>query len=272
MTTLAPRARRLRAARARVLASGRNSSPATLAGRAECGVAAVTAPTRPILTPAAVMIVEGLKLGHATGLPLFFSTPFAPKKGKWGPGGASLEGASRIVTGFHRRGRGPLRPEVELVIADGGSAVAEGIVGSHDRRTLGQVRFEGALKHVARVEQDDRTTPVFPNLAQVFQVAPEPRQGGDVPVQVACAHYRDGDLRRRRRVREGGEGDQSEKGREGVHGQRSMACVQRGGSGFSTTENTEDTEAGEDGVSRSWIRTLLPFRPLCPLWFPSSAG
>src|ERR1017187_237711 len=111
MTTLAPRARRLRAARASVLGSGRNSRPATLAGRAECGVAAVTAPTRPILTPAAVMIVEGLKLGHATGLPVFLSTTVAAKKGKWASAARALRAPRGSSPGFTGEGAGPSGPK-----------------------------------------------------------------------------------------------------------------------------------------------------------------
>jgi hypothetical protein len=145
------------------------------------------------------------------------------QEGKVGLGGACLERAARIVTGPPARARArPGRNRIRD--CRWRRAVAQGIVGAHHGRALGQVRFQRALKHVARIEQDHRAAGLLPNLAQVLQVAPEPRQGGDVPVQVARAHHRDGHLARRRRVRGGGEGNKGEEGQKARMGSEVWPC------------------------------------------------
>ena len=139
------------------------------------------------------------------------------QKGKVGLGGARLESAARIVAGNHGPRRGPDGAEIEFVIADGGRAVAQGIVVAHHRGTLGHVGLQRAQEHVARVEEHHRASAARSRLAQILHVACQPGQSLDVSVQIARAHHREDYLGRRRRVRAGGEGQPGDKGKKDAH-------------------------------------------------------
>ena len=56
-------------------------------------------------------------------------------------------------------------PVIELVVAEGGGGVPEGVVGAHDRGALFEVRLEGALKHVAAVEEQHRAVSRSPQCS-----------------------------------------------------------------------------------------------------------
>ena len=104
-----------------------------------------------------------------------------------------------------RRGRTD-GPEIELMIADGGRGVAEGVVRRHDIRAFGQVRLEGALEGVARVDQQHRATIPGARSTQVVHVPAEGHQstaaiaGHHATVDVIGAddRQRDGTLSPRR--------------------------------------------------------------------------
>ena len=109
-------------------------------------------------------------------------------------GGSFLERAPRIVVGSGGRRRGTGRAEIELMVANCDGVIAKGIVGRDDGRSFGQVRFQRALEHVTRIEQEHAATVGLTALAQVFDVAGQPRQGREVPVQIAGSHHRQRDV------------------------------------------------------------------------------
>jgi hypothetical protein len=89
--------------------------------------------------------------------------------------GAGLERGARIVAGG--RGRpGTDRAEVELVVADRGRGVTDGAVGRDDGGALVQVGLEGALEHVAGVEEEDGAAVGLAGGADVVDVAGEDGQ------------------------------------------------------------------------------------------------
>ncbi|PYR68808.1 MAG: hypothetical protein DMF88_08045 [Acidobacteria bacterium] len=80
MTTVAPLARSAIASRVIAGASGANVRPTTLAPIVWARVSIVVTPTSPTFTPRTFTMVEGLTLGHATGLPVESSMVLAVRR------------------------------------------------------------------------------------------------------------------------------------------------------------------------------------------------
>ncbi len=90
--------------------------------------------------------------------------------------GTRLEGTARIV-GFHLRSSSRThRTEIELVVANRDGGVADRVVRVDDRGAFVEVRFERALKHVARVDDQNSAAVARTGRAKVVDEAAERRQ------------------------------------------------------------------------------------------------
>ena len=116
-----------------------------------------------------------------------------------------LQRPSWIVGGRARGCRRPDRAEVELMVPDCGSGVAEHVVRGDHRRPFCHIRLERPLEHVARVDQQDGAAVPRAGLAQVLQIAAQQRQAAaavprqDPAMEVVRADNRQRRDRRRRR-------------------------------------------------------------------------
>ncbi|MCY1008939.1 hypothetical protein OV079_25955 [Nannocystis pusilla] len=110
---------------------------------------------------------------------------------------ARLQGPARVgLARAERGGRGGPGTdgaEVELVVADRDRVVAERGVGVDDAGALDEVRLEGALEHVAGVDEDHAAAVRGPLASQRAEVGRQQREGAQVAVQVAGADDGEGD-------------------------------------------------------------------------------
>ena len=118
MITCAPWLRSARACWVMIAAGGRTARSAKFAGIVVNGVDSVLAPMIPTLIPATSTIIDDGMFGHLIGSPLCLSTMFATRIGNFASRARALSAPRAIVLDRGRGHRGPLRPVVELVVAD----------------------------------------------------------------------------------------------------------------------------------------------------------
>ena len=153
MTTVAPRRRRAFAAATTVGARGRARRPAKFAGKRHERGAGVREADDADLDAGDLDRRRAGDVAPGRQRPGGGVDQVGGEERELRLGGACLERATRIVAGRARRGRGPDRTEVELVISDRRRVVLQHVVGAHDGRALVHVRLQRPLEHVARVEQ-----------------------------------------------------------------------------------------------------------------------
>ena len=133
-------------------------------------------PTMPTLTPAASTSTDAWTFGHSTRRPGRLVDEVGRKKRKPGACGRRLDRAARVVAERLARPYVIDGPEIELVIADDRGRVAKALVRVDDDRAFAQVRFDAALKRVARIDEQHGAAIRGACRAQVAQIAAEKRE------------------------------------------------------------------------------------------------
>ena len=131
------------------------------------------------------------------------------EEGISGLGRARLERAAEVARRLSRRRRVD-GSEVEIVVADGLRGVPHRVVRVDDEGAFAEIRFDVALKRVARVDQQNRSAVRRARRPQIVHVSGEQRQTTETvcrkrgPVKIAGADNRQrqerGLVRRRRRA------------------------------------------------------------------------